>query len=320
MTNKKRIPNNRNLDRLALCPGSHAAAWDLYDTPPDLNVREAFYWAGIRMLEGHGYGENIDEGVELWRQLPRLFCLTPAQMTLAAGLILELQRTLRGIGVGPGSMLELVPDFSVHLSHNGRRVLVGIVDAAMLPALGGDWHLFLLELSEYSGVIAERLRLHRKGAVAMFADYMGARSIVLHCLAVHDGTTSHSIECFEGFSIRQARAEVLELALAAGSDSGKRRPQVEACQRCPAFCRPDRCPETACLYVVQLEPGVWLSEEMDGDPGRTLVVCNASKYRTKPQAEAALERALGQRHFRAPVIVQTGAEGLTVSNREEETE
>ena len=44
-------------------------------------------------------------------------------------------------------------------------------------------------------------------------------------------------------------------------------------------------------FVVELEPGVWLCDEVQGDPGRTLVLETSTRYRTLRKAEAAMDRA-----------------------------
>jgi len=44
-------------------------------------------------------------------------------------------------------------------------------------------------------------------------------------------------------------------------------------------------------YVVELENGVWLCDEIKGDPGRTVVPENATRYRTLRKAEEAMTRA-----------------------------
>ena len=44
-------------------------------------------------------------------------------------------------------------------------------------------------------------------------------------------------------------------------------------------------------YVVELEPSVWLCDEIQGDPGRTVVLQNATRYPTIQQAEEALDKA-----------------------------
>jgi hypothetical protein len=44
-------------------------------------------------------------------------------------------------------------------------------------------------------------------------------------------------------------------------------------------------------FVVELEPGVWLCDEVHGDPGRTLVLETATRYMTLSKAEAAMDIA-----------------------------
>jgi hypothetical protein len=44
-------------------------------------------------------------------------------------------------------------------------------------------------------------------------------------------------------------------------------------------------------YVVELEHGVWLCDEIEGDPGRTCVLEHATRYQTISKAEAALTQA-----------------------------
>ncbi len=49
-------------------------------------------------------------------------------------------------------------------------------------------------------------------------------------------------------------------------------------------------PKTLSPWVVELEPGLWIAP-WEGDPGRTLRIDNASRFRSRATAEAALERA-----------------------------
>ena len=44
-------------------------------------------------------------------------------------------------------------------------------------------------------------------------------------------------------------------------------------------------------FIVQLEPEVWLCDEIEGDPGRTTVLSNATVYMTLQLAEEGLNRA-----------------------------
>ena len=50
------------------------------------------------------------------------------------------------------------------------------------------------------------------------------------------------------------------------------------------------------MFVVELEPGVWISR-IQGDPGRTLKIENAEKYAFRDHAIAALRRAREYRPF-----------------------
>ena len=44
-------------------------------------------------------------------------------------------------------------------------------------------------------------------------------------------------------------------------------------------------------YIVELEPNVWLCDEAQGDPGRTLSLQNATRYKTLEEAELAMDKA-----------------------------
>ena len=50
------------------------------------------------------------------------------------------------------------------------------------------------------------------------------------------------------------------------------------------------------MFIVELEPNVWLSDG-EGDPPRTLVYKNATKFRTRQQAAIDLIRAKSYRPF-----------------------
>lgn len=50
-------------------------------------------------------------------------------------------------------------------------------------------------------------------------------------------------------------------------------------------------------YVVELEPGVYLCDEVQGDPGRTLKVGSASVYKSNAKAQTALAKAQRFRAF-----------------------
>jgi hypothetical protein len=50
-------------------------------------------------------------------------------------------------------------------------------------------------------------------------------------------------------------------------------------------------------YIVELEPNVWLCDEIKGDPGRTLTLKNATRYKTLEEAERAMDKAKTYRIF-----------------------
>ncbi len=55
-------------------------------------------------------------------------------------------------------------------------------------------------------------------------------------------------------------------------------------------------------FLVELEPGVFIAP-WAGDPGRTLIKASASRFDTKEQASAAIDRASDYREWRAPAVV-----------------
>lgn len=65
-------------------------------------------------------------------------------------------------------------------------------------------------------------------------------------------------------------------------------------------------------FVVSLQPEptqCWLCK-VSGDPGRTMVLASASRWKTRKQAESALARAKREnphRHFRAAEVVEVEA-------------
>lgn len=79
--------------------------------------------------------------------------------------------------------------------------------------------------------------------------------------------------------------------------------KTHVCQDCssygwPSHGKPKEQIKTLCLgFVVELEPGVWLCDEIEGDPGRTLVLDNATRYPTLLLAEAGIDRAKKYRTF-----------------------
>lgn len=66
-------------------------------------------------------------------------------------------------------------------------------------------------------------------------------------------------------------------------------------------------------YVVELEPGVWLAD-VQGDPGRTLVLANARRWGSRSAAWRALNKAKQpNKHFRfrnAKVVKEKGEAGV----------
>ena len=50
-------------------------------------------------------------------------------------------------------------------------------------------------------------------------------------------------------------------------------------------------------FVVELQPGCWLCDEIEGDPGRTLKLEHATRYPGIREAEDALTIAKTYRHW-----------------------
>lgn len=59
-------------------------------------------------------------------------------------------------------------------------------------------------------------------------------------------------------------------------------------------------------FIVELEPGVWVDDVRNGDPGRTLVKRNAEVFETRRAANEALYVARTMRPFTGARIVDTG--------------
>ena len=51
------------------------------------------------------------------------------------------------------------------------------------------------------------------------------------------------------------------------------------------------------MYVVELQEGCWLAD-VTGDPGRTVLIENAQKFKHKSNAEKALQKAKKDNPFR----------------------
>jgi len=51
------------------------------------------------------------------------------------------------------------------------------------------------------------------------------------------------------------------------------------------------------MFIIELEKGVWKAS-VQGDPGRTLVKENATKFETRHGAKVALGKARNYREFR----------------------
>ena len=49
-------------------------------------------------------------------------------------------------------------------------------------------------------------------------------------------------------------------------------------------------------WIIELEPGVWIAQ-WNGDPGRTLVLSNAKRFRSFESAALALSKARRYRTF-----------------------
>ena len=67
---------------------------------------------------------------------------------------------------------------------------------------------------------------------------------------------------------------------------------------------PNTCEATG--WVVQIEPGVWLSP-WQGDPGRTLVLENAKRFKSAHAGECALRQARRWRAFAGAFVYQPNA-------------
>lgn len=59
---------------------------------------------------------------------------------------------------------------------------------------------------------------------------------------------------------------------------------------------------TVVVYVVQLEPGVWLAP-WTGDPGRSLEMASAKKFPSLASAHRAIANALQCRRFKSPTVL-----------------
>jgi len=55
-------------------------------------------------------------------------------------------------------------------------------------------------------------------------------------------------------------------------------------------------------YVVELEPGVWVCK-VSGDPGRTIQLENAQRFKTVPAGKRALKYARSYRPFKNGRVV-----------------
>lgn len=86
---------------------------------------------------------------------------------------------------------------------------------------------------------------------------------------------------------------------------------AEACRNvsCRCFCGfhghsvMDSHKAHAGMYVVCLHPGVWIDVDIEGDPGRTLVLANASRFPSREKAYKALADARTYRPFKGASLV-----------------
>lgn len=67
-------------------------------------------------------------------------------------------------------------------------------------------------------------------------------------------------------------------------------------------------------HIVEIERGVWLAQ-WNGDPGRTLVIRNAQRFKGKSAAKGALTRARKYRPFEAARIRAVVVVGTAVYER-----
>ncbi len=65
-------------------------------------------------------------------------------------------------------------------------------------------------------------------------------------------------------------------------------------------------------YICELEKGVWIAS-WDGDPGRTLAIENAERFKKKSSAWEAIEKAQGIRPFRNARVIPVGDQDGTTA-------
>ena len=120
------------------------------------------------------------------------------------------------------------------------------------------------------------------------------------------------VACHDGLATRRA----LDAAWAAFATMPEDTQMLiaEACRNvsCRCFCgfhghsTVDSQKAHAATYAVCLHPGVWIDVDIEGDPGRTLVFDNASRFPSREAAYKALAEARTYRPFKKARVMPIG--------------